>query len=678
VASLLELLLDTMPFAGASGAIYREKGKTARQGTVGALGKRITYIPPEGILKLVHKSDKVMHAPPSQGKGGDEGAGQGAGDPGSSSQDAGQGGAAQGGAASDDGLRRSSEIWGFDATSGMIAMDEITCQVAGDSFQRYRVLDSVEFGSDTDDGGFERLLRVRFEGDKLPIDLPIDDASCFLRFLVKDGIQDENHHWLWPLAALHERAVMWVFVYDIELATKAVTPLQDLPEDHRDREGIRKLLGSVERLAERSSSGEGDVLQGTGEPTSEDIVGDTLFNDDLWGPITREPMVVPVPATGAGAGAPAGPAQIRAAVARIVICCSVTFHKEGDDFTPGSPAWAARFHPHIMARCTWPIAELSAAVRFVRPPKTIIEGTCGCSEMNPEMSSLLVADTNAGNYIMIEKVPVIGTVPPPMFWNNLFNYYMVDPFKERGGAAIQVVDRLRVSEPRTFHGAIARYGDPAAKVTRRARQATFDNVHVAPTMAAPPVDKVWRFNLPPGASSAPHPLAESDRESWHLDKIWMAPICAHDCFHMHWRWTDSVNDRSAFGFSGGKPYAAPGATMVPENQDVFIRFQNAFDFVYRVTAYDCPADQWQVVVHHGAAYVTEVKPWFMLVRDRMSLAFQLNPTQFGHGLKAVNEWSTFYWNMRWCLDSNAGPARERVVIVDWDLLVSEGAPPVKP
>ena len=59
------------------------------------------------------------------------------------------------------------------------------------------------------------------------------------------------------------------------------------------------------------------------------------------------------------------------------------------------------------------------------------------------------------------------------------------------------------------------------------RQGAFDNVHIAPQMEVSLSVPVLG-GLPSTAVS-------------------MAPICAHDCFHMHWRWSQHYTEEHTLG-----------------------------------------------------------------------------------------------------------------------------------
>ncbi len=101
-------------------------------------------------------------------------------------------------------------------------------------------------------------------------------------------------------------------------------------------------------------------------------------------------------------------------------------------------------------------------------------------------------------------------------------------------------------------------------------------------------------------------ISESERSKWGLDDIAMAPICAHDCFHMHWRWSDfaRATDLPNLGWDAHRPYQLAGWPLVPRNQHVFLRNPTPATLYYQADAGpEVAAGQWTIINHHGAAYL---------------------------------------------------------------------------
>lgn len=95
-------------------------------------------------------------------------------------------------------------------------------------------------------------------------------------------------------------------------------------------------------------------------------------------------------------------------------------------------------------------------------------------------------------------------------------------------------------------------------------------------------------------------------------------------------------------------------------------------FVYKVRAYDCPAGEWQIIDHHGAAYVVEEKLPVYYGRAAMYANPTYDAALFWYGLQpvSVNSWAMFYWNMHWRTSLGEVP-QERITIIDYDYLTNE-------
>lgn len=657
MASLFELLFDTMPFAGVTGALkvkYNDQKGIAER-TVGDLGSYVTYVPPEKLSSLGVYAPPIDPAVGNLEQDGIKTIDQSAETVLGTNPE-------QRDATTKEDARRSRNIWSYNATASTAteSINSISVLTSGDGYARYRVLDGVRFGCDFD-GKFDNALEIVHHDDLMGTDfkytLPLGDANCLATFQVKNGINPAGNHQLWPLKARHDCAVLRVFAYDVLLGLDGVTPLTALPAGHADDANVKKFLASCNGL---STSDTG-------------LVRDKLFADDLWRALhTEQPVIV------AGGALDVYRARVRAGSTRVVVCCALTLHKEDDTFTPFRPAWAARLCPHIMVLSTQKLAEVRAAVQFARPAKTAIDGFSAtpnevqhCSEMNSTIGPFLIADANSDNLIYGPH-RVIGL--PQGYWNNVFNYYLANAFDELPGKVAKVVDHTKTSG-RSFEGAIARKDDEAGKVTRMPRQAAFDNLHLAPTMKVPEVvSAAW------GAGTA----VVDSREKWFLDNVYMAPVCAHDCFHTHWRWSDVyISDIAHYGWGSAGPHTKPGFPMVPPNQDVYIRLNAANVATYWARAFEvpegvtAPSSSWQVFCHHGSAYVVEAKA----ATDQMKWAATSMPgtgddggvVQFRKADQTwvgLGRWSVWYWNNRYYVDETKVPA-DRVKITDINMILNE-------
>ena len=175
-------------------------------------------------------------------------------------------------------------------------------------------------------------------------------------------------------------------------------------------------------------------------------------------------------------------------------------------------------------------------------------------------------------------------------------------------------------------------------VTKLPGQGAFDNIHIAQKVIFESVlkDKRWA--------------------NTHPDRVSMAPFCAHDCMHTHWRWGDAgSSDRWIKGWSNGFPYSKSGSPLVPENQEVevklvaggaprafpginaatFIASPNGFE--YAATAHDVDMLAWQYFYHHGSGYAVHMERSF----DQFAGALSVNR----YGL--VSNWASAYMMMRY-------------------------------
>ena len=152
----------------------------------------------------------------------------------------------------------------------------------------------------------------------------------------------------------------------------------------------------------------------------------------------------------------------------------------------------------------------------------------------------------------------------------------------------------------------------------------------------------------------------SDRARFKLDDLSMAPFCAHDCFHMHWRWTDAGPGPHQLGFVGYEPEARPGVPMVPEAQDVFLWFRAKGWFTYHAEHVDelgAEPKTWVPICHHGAAYLTQSDTAAIALakvdvqrRSRVAFLKSSNPKDT---IANEQSWSAFYWNIRYYLEKDA-------------------------
>ncbi len=336
---------------------------------------------------------------------------------------------------------------------------------------------------------------------------------------------------------------------------------------------------------------------------------------------------------------------------RYLVFVSLTTCKEHDDFAPGGLVGMARFYPHVMFMANEPLSKTEVSIRFERDAKAM---THGDPEMMDEVKALLVADSN------VNRGPVPYAPRPIPFTSNIYDYYVTEAHvtlgqrakartedqrraldhPDQGPNEVTLVDARHAGSARTVAGRIFREGSGPEDLTKEPRQGQFDNVHLAPRM------RLSFFAHDPST-------ARGRNEVVDLEDIAMVFVCMHDCVHMHARWGAWVTDKSARGFADGRPYAAPGAPAVPENQTVFSSFPNPHTHVYRAVATNCLPGHWQVFCHHGAAYAIDAWPSAAAATTMEIMRQAIFETEADWKIANLayphmpETWAAFYWRCRW-------------------------------
>ena len=618
MSSLFRLLFDTMPLACAEGAVYKRTGLELDRQSLRLLREYMHF--------STDPTGRLLENPPvpDEVRGAD---------------------------------RNRIPIWGFDGSKDCNNFYAINCRVQSDEFKKYTVLRNLSFARKVD-GQLESSVEVEF-GPRHKFNLTLSERSRLATFMTSDGYNPPNRHELWPLEAWEDCGLLHVHVFDIELITGHVTLLADLPDDHRDKAEVKAFL---------------DRCALFDDIPPDAPAGGELFKDDLFRRYGSDVEALKVLDPSAVLGAAKDLVQLRILTARVVVCCSLTLNRAFDDYVSERATWMGRLYPHVMVRSTIPMTKVVAGIYFERPAKTTIEGNlpCGCGEMNADIDTLLVADNNKDN---VSKR--FQSAAPPT-WDQIFGYSLPSAATNLRGVRAKVAKRSKHAPSRStvIEGAVIRMGDiDNNKVERVTGQGAFDNFHMAPSMKLP---KTRSASTIDGDSISSDnilrtDLTESDRSSWHFDDVRMAPFCAHDCFHMHWRWLNMWPDAFLCGYDGHVPNCLPGAPMVPENQDVFLEVLSPIQVLYEVEAGLFPSgawmdpDRWQVICHHGAAYALDagIKTW--LAKRAGPLGAFGTWTNFAIP-DADNSWASFYWNLRYFVNSER-KVQERIVIIDLQALL---------
>lgn len=466
----------------------------------------------------------------------------------------------------------------------------VSCRVAQQRYRRQVVLQQAVFGHQ-EGRSMEESVKVGIStrgGPDIDLDLRFEDEFLHSKWYVHDAEMPRGAHWLWPLAASLDSALVIAYAYEIRPDGPA--PYTPSP-DEEGEQAMHELAGSKDptwwRRAWKGSFMDGRPALLAGLP-------DAAFRSSVLAAKVGEKK------------------KGKAEWPRILVVVSFSTFKELNDFDLGAAGGVARFYPHIMVRSSVPLSYVRGAVRMTRPEETtaldLPDLKSSCCNANRKIGSLLITDSND-----------VGVDLPDMpLWCPLFAYGEADPHL-RIHEPIRMVDRRKiVRHPDPLKPSpVKRYDELwhgyVAQLKKQPRQGEFDNVHLSPHLSLDAAWVSWKeFDARENDTVERHlVLKPADRKRLRLDDLVMAPICAHDCFHLHTRWgTLRVFDfNNGWGDTMDSPYQVAGAPMVPPNQDVDLTFLGAANIIYSAMAQGLhpgepiPALEWQTVCHHGGGYV---------------------------------------------------------------------------
>ena len=342
--------------------------------------------------------------------------------------------------------------------------------------------------------------------------------------------------------------------------------------------------------------------------------------------------------------------HITLAPLRIILAWSLTCCKERPDFTPGAAIMGVnRIYPHAMVMASQPLKQVKALIVVQRPAKSPHAGVLPAEpgsnltsgdEMLPDIRPGLWADTN--------NSPAL--IPLPM-WDRIFDYYTVDPIGDgmTNTTWVFAADGAK-NVQRTGTSLIQRL-DPVTKQQYRARdfiklprQGDFDNLHLAPRMAAPSLLRIPNVGL---------------------DSIAMAPFCFHDCLHTHARWGAGYTDKPVKGFDNNfNPYSVAGAPLVPHNQEVRLNLIAPAGFGYEALAVvvggkRLDAGRWTIFFHHGMAYANAI--WDQSLFDTARSAVEFFAKDELKGPDGTRSTACFYWRLRFGGTATTALERDKIL-----------------
>jgi hypothetical protein len=599
-------------------------------------------------------------------------------------------------------------IWGYRQGATPNVIENLSCRVVSDGFRRYTVCDEIRFGRILPPGTFKDSVVVRAFGKDY--ELPLSEAFRLATFRTQSGLENRQNVALqltpgtplvnfYPLEATYDESTVHAFVYDLplevdyvetpdgfeipEVPIPAVGPIQP-PEvgkslirvtsslsvtDPKASDRLRTNLDKLLRLRRVFEMDSGAALS---DADGKQSVRDTILADDDWRPIPEKVWAETN-------GPPSGVAPIPA---RVLVLVSLAVCREKDDFTPAPGGvlkltGMGRFYPQIVVKATIPLEHVDTAVRLKRPPRTTIEDglPCGCVEMKDEIFTGLFTDRNevgpdAGTWIEVAaNLPaqagnalnsLYGATVPN--WSFIFDYRTREPVKEYLGSPIVVVDPRR-NKVRTLDDAVERNG-MSSKVKKLRREGAFDNIHCAPRMKFPPGTRARIAGQPDhrtgrvvgGIDVALEDVQVKAGHSVDLLDVVMAPFCAHDCFHLHWRWTDTSVQAPQMGWSETAPFCVPGGTMIPHHHRLQLLIEGPAQFALMEDAWalpekPIPADTFEIFYSFGAAFALSADTLSArAIRQQVedsSPVFFVDPAKPNERIKATNSWTAFYVKMQY-------------------------------
>lgn len=535
-------------------------------------------------------------------------------------------------------------LWSWKKT-GPNTIADVCCRARESGYKLHRVLQKITFGLD----GAPRIKVKTAQGQDLF--LPLDAKFMVGQFVVHGGAVLAGLHNLWPLEALHDSGIVMAFVYELPI------------------DGAGKITG----VAPFRPSGAGKW-----KPVREDerrllsqLAPRSIADKDAW----LEVMTGPCMHAERNPYMPAAKVHqnvtVKVGLHRIVVALSLATFRERADFEPGGLVGMAKIFPHIMVCSSVKLSEMHATVRIDRTPDTQpIEGdgtpkTKGpCCGAYDQVGAMLVSDANE-----------TGSLAQKPFWGGTFAYVQEDADKHHAGRRLKVVDRSKGK--RTYPGgkrfAVTRAIDnlthplkegfvpslfgfgaiPIHGVEKVAGQGEFDNLHLAPALK---LDLAMARHEMAPTRFAPrrHVDYPNVPAETHTDRVWMAPFCAHDCFHTHWRWGQHESAQWTKGWSATGPYQVSGAPMVPLHQSVELELHSASSFSYHAhSRYGTGhvTGRWDIVNHHGSAYAQSIANWLQLQGSHLNVWLENSVYTFldskGRRLEISKHAPLMYWLFRY-------------------------------
>ena len=410
--------------------------------------------------------------------------------------------------------------------------------------------------------------KISINLEQTQIELPFSDEFLIKRHYLNNGSVQDGAAKFWPLKANTDVSFLVVLGYQLGSGNR----LEPIPAEYYNHPNFMPSHAPLSRIAER---------------LIEEVAKKAQKGEKLSAFLAKK---------------------------RVIVCLSLVCCKERDDWDPGNLLDAARIYPHMMVMTNFDMDEskgekIESKLLISRPPASTMKCHGQEDAMNEEIVPILVSDRNDTTTLLkdrkfVEKMKQEGkkallfqmiadqvdedpwVIPNLPHWDNLFSYYDVNPSIR---ARYNVVDpykdlRYTLNNVKYDNG----YGSYVIKLPR---QGEFDNLHLAPTMKMP-YKEIAR--LPDPAQY--HTLG--------LDHIAMAPFCAHDCLHTHWRWSDLSTKKQVLGWGAQGANSHAGAPLVPLNQKVDIELTGSGVRIYTTISHDLKncRGYWQIINAQAFAY----------------------------------------------------------------------------
>jgi hypothetical protein len=539
----------------------------------------------------------------------------------------------------------SAKLWGAKLQAPNMVTD-VNCRARGSGYKLHGVLKKITFGLE----GAPKV-RVTVKGTGEVLDLPLDAAHLYAQFVVKGGVVPVDARTMWPLEAMHDAGFVMVFIYEPALEGTTHLPLSPFTPSGA---GKWKPVRAEEKTAL--------TLQARAAP-----------DPDGWLEAMTGPFMDVHGGTPQVSAKTNGSAEAPVARPRIVVALSLATLRERADFEPGGLVGMAKIFPNIMVCSAIPLASVEGSVKIERTPSTTeldqgdgkVHGTC-CGAYN-EVGALLVADGN-------EISNFLGQPTQKPFWGGTFAYVEVAANKRLGGQRLRMVDRTKVG-PRKYAGGkrllvtrephltkaflkslVGMGNQVLTGVEKVPGQGEFDNLHLAPALKL----DLAKAEVPIYAGEGgyiPPMEYKVDPATAHADKVWMAPFCAHDCFHTHVRWGSKESAKWTKGWDRTGPHKESGAPMVPVYQDVWLQLLGPSSYMYTGKSTFGPGHayhigSWDIIMHHGAAYAQAISDWVTFAKSQLNLSLSQGAILYDSKGKqlTLDQAPLMYWLLRYQVD----------------------------